>query len=110
MAIGLSRKEFYHSTLLALREYDDAYVLRRKMQDEISYYEGYYTYIALETALANAFRKKGAKPAEYPKEPLLHNYEQKKELTREEKKEQVGILFANLADMQRRFERSKAAG
>ena len=51
-------------------------VFRRKLEledkrfNERAWLQGEYNYIAVATAVSNAFRKKGTKPAEYPKEPF----------------------------------------
>ena len=81
------------------------------MKDEEDYTLYLYFTNAIEVALHNAFRGKGKKPLEHLKEPLMKTYEDEhRELTEEEKKEQVSLLFSNLTRMQEQFEKSKAAG
>lgn len=46
-------KEIKHSTLNALKLYDDAYLLKKEILDEQMYIMGCYTYHALETSLHN---------------------------------------------------------
>lgn len=55
------------------------------------YLSGIYTYEAVTTALANAFRGKGKKATEYRKEPLLANLDKTEEEILKEKR----IAFAN---------------
>lgn len=110
LAIGVSRKEFYHSTLANLRDFDDAYKLRRKIEDERDYLVGVYAYEAVSTAIANAFRQKGAKLIEYRDKPILVEIEERehlKHLTDEEKQVHIDNLFAMLGQMQTRFEQNK---
>ena len=66
---------------------------------------GLYTYKAVETALANSFRKKGSQPEPYIEQPLFKTArESKQPLTEEDKLAQVKALFDNLEAMQRSFE------
>ena len=81
------------------------------MKDEEQYAMYIYFSNAIDVALANAFRGKGKKAIEHLKEPLMTTYENEhRELTEEEKKAAVSLLFSNLGMMQTRFEQSKAAG
>ena len=109
LAIGVTKQEILHSGLVELRVYDDAYQLKRKMQDERDYFCGIYFYEAVSIALANAFRKKGSKPAQYREKPIMDELEDKRKIynpTEEEKIEQTQMLFDYLESMQRSFERS----
>ena len=69
--MGLSLKDIRHSTLSDLRFYDEGYKRKRKMIDEIAYFDGYYTYEAVAVAIGNAFRGKGQKPHKYRDKPIL---------------------------------------
>jgi len=111
MTIGVSREEFYHSTLVELRDYDEVYHKRRLIEDEKALFLGIYTFEAVSTALSNAFRGKGKKPYEYRKKSILAEYEENnRPLTEEEIKEQTDNLFAMLGNMQAKFEASKGGG
>ena len=95
--------------MASLSDYDDAYRLRRKIEDERDYFLGVYFYDAVQVALGNAFRKKGSKPLEYRDKPILQAYEEKQRLlnpTEEEKKQHIDNLFAMLGQMQANFERT----
>lgn len=70
MAIGVSKNEIYHSTVVSLRDYDEAYKIRRKLEDQRDYMMHIYFYDAVSVALGNAFRKKGSKPYELRKQPF----------------------------------------
>lgn len=89
--------------------YEDAYILRRKMDDEQAWLSGIYTYEAVAIALANAFRKKGHQAQEYRKEPILKNWNQK-EPSEAEKIAATKRLFAQLELMQKSFEMGKQKG
>lgn len=112
MTIGVSREEFYHSTLVELRDYDKIYKERRMLQDQRDYMCGVYTYEAVRTALANAFRGKGEKTIDYRNKPIMVEIEEQRRLmnpTEEEKKKQLDQLREMLFGMQKRFEESKKA-
>lgn len=112
MAIGVSREEFYHSTLVELRDYDEIFKERRMLEDQRDYMCGIYTYEAVSIAIANAIRSKGSKPAEYRKKPIMVEVEEQRRLlnpTEEDKKKQLDQLREMLFGMQKRFEESKKA-
>ena len=98
-------KEIQHYTLLELRFYDEGYKIKRKMIDEISFFDGYYTYEAVATAVGNAFRGKGQKPIEPRKQPILF------ENSEENLQKQREAFLAALETMKTNFElQKKAAG
>jgi hypothetical protein len=112
MTIGVSREEFYHSTLVELRDYDKIYKERRMLEDERDHMCGIYTYEAVMTALANAFKGKGEKSTPYRDKSIMAEMEEQRRLlnpTEEEKKKLLDQLRNKLFGMQRRFEESKKA-
>ena len=96
-----------HSTLVDLRVYDEAHKLKVRMQDELLYLSGIYTYEAVSIALSNAFRKKGTKAAEYRDKPLL---EQNRELTPEEIKHKRIAFVEKLEKLGKRFNEVRRNG
>jgi len=107
LAIGVSLKEIYHSTLVELSLYDKAYELKEEINDTHSWLIGMYMYEAMTVVVSNAFASKGAKPKTYREKPILAEYKDKnRELTEEEKQEQIKTLFDNLSLMQKNFERN----
>lgn len=108
LAAGLSEDRFWQSYPREIEPYFESLKIRRKMEDESQYMQYIYYSNAIEVALANAFRKKGSKPYEHIQEPLMAKYEKEHhELTEEEKRSSVELLFASLGKMQQNFERSK---
>ena len=111
IAVGMTAAEFWNSYPCEIIPYFKAREKQRKIKDEEDYTLYIYFSNAIEVALYNAFKEKGKKPAEHIKEPLLKTYEDEhRELTKEEKKASVELLFANLGLMQETFEKAKAAG
>lgn len=113
MTIGVSREEFYHSTLVELRDYDEIFHQRRLLEDERDYMCGIYTFQAVSTAISNAFRDKGAKPYEYRDKSIMAEIEEQRRLmnpTEEEKKKQLDLLRKQLFGMQERFEKNRNGG
>ena len=87
--------------------YDDAYRIKRELQDEEMWVNGMYTMEAFRVVLTNAFSQKGAKPVEYRDKSLLQELKDKNRvLTEEEKQEQINLLFSSLAVMQTNFEKA----
>ena len=97
-----------HSTLSDLSLYDAAYELKRDMYDELFWINGMYTLEALNVVISNVLSAKGASPKSYRDKPILMEVREKtKELSQEEKQEQIDILFGNLSLMQKKFEKNK---
>ena len=108
IAVGMTPEQFWNSYPTELTPYFKAKKIQRRMKDEEDYALYIYFTNAIETAIYNAFRGKGKKAADHLKEPLMQKYENEhRELTEEEKGEQVALLFSNLTRMQQSFENSK---
>ena len=86
---GMTYDQFWHGDPWMAASYREAYVARRKAENERDWLQGAYFYNAVTTALANAFRKKGAQQIEYLKEPFqifpLTEEEQAAKQAKEEK-------------------------
>ena len=66
---GMSRNEFWY--ICEWKEYfiyEEAYI--EKMHEQ-AHIQGFYSFIALNTSLSNAFKKKEDKAVEYPSENML---------------------------------------
>ena len=90
---GMTVEQFWHDDPDLIVAYHEAYYSR--LHTEAHAY-GYYNYVALGTALGNAFRKKGTKAEEYPKKPLFEKMRKKKAASvkamREKAKQQISWL------------------
>lgn len=74
-------------------------------QNALAHLQGKYMMEAILTTVGNMFKKKSAKPHEYPEKPFEIN--QKKELTEVELKKQRELFMAGLLVMKSNFEISK---
>lgn len=92
-------------------DYDEAYKIKRRIEDEKALFLGHYFYEAVSTAIANVLSKKGSKPIQYRTIGLIEEMEERnRPLTEEEIKTQTDNLFAMLGSMQANFEASKGGG
>ncbi len=62
--------QFWFGDPWIARSYREAYVERRKEENIRDWLQGAYVYNAVSTALANAFRKRGAQAVDYLEEPF----------------------------------------
>lgn len=60
-------EQFWHSDPMLLKAYEKAYLRRLHIE---AHAQGFYGFVAVSTALQNAFPKKGAKAQEYPQKPI----------------------------------------
>ena len=104
--LGVPKQEVMESAPSDLWCYEDAFKLRRKHIDEVSYAMGIYTYEAVGIAVGNAFRGKGQRPTEYLKQPLLSEYDQS-EADKQRKRE---LFVAQLMAMKANFDIHKKEG
>lgn len=101
-------QQINHSTLRELHYFDEGYKIKRMMDDEKAYLDGYYTYEAVAIAVGNAFRGKGQKPMEYRKKPILQEIEENNHvLTEEEIQKQRDLFVESLKTMKTNFDLSK---
>lgn len=96
--LGVSKQEVMESTPRELWPYEDAFKLRRKHLDEVSYAMGVYTYEAVAIAVGNAFRGKGKKPMEYLKQPFMSDIDQSEEDLQKKRELFVAQLMAMKAN------------
>lgn len=73
--------------------YREAWELKKEQRNYETWWQGFYIYEALESALSELFSKKGKKPYQYPKEP--HRITP---LTEEEKQEKIEETRRQLFD------------
>lgn len=96
---------FPHLNPKKLAEFDEAYKIRREIEDENNYILGGYVRSAIESTVGNMFRKKGAKPIQYMEEPILRANNPK--VIEDKAQKQRELLVASFKQMQLNWELSK---
>ena len=89
MSIGVPYDEFWYGDYCSLKYYEANYLRQRKIHNEEFWMQGMYNYHGVAISLANAFRGKGQKAHEYPKEPftLDHEYEEGLDMSDDKERE-----------------------
>jgi len=102
MAIGVPCDEFWNGDYTRLKFYEEAHRIKTETMNQELWLQGLYFYEAVSIAINNAFRKKGEKASDYPKEPhrITPLSEEEKE---EEKRKMVENFRAQLNALDRKF-------
>lgn len=90
--------QYWFGDVWMVRAFRKADELRQKRTDSDAWLNGFYVQQAIMSTIGNAFQKKGAKPTEYPAEPILVKYEREKteEYKRQEQEKERLRLIAIL--------------
>lgn len=70
MSMGVPYEEFWYGDYTKLKYYEEAYLKKRKIQNENAWMQGIYFYSGVATALTNAFRDKGRSAEPYLEKPI----------------------------------------
>ena len=103
LRIGVSKEEFENITPHEFELMIEAYKEQQKHANYMMWVNGIYTMSALQASVGNMFKKKGTDPIKYIEEPLPV-FEERKELTEEEKLSEEKKLLLMLESMQFAFE------
>ena len=103
LRIGVSKEEFENITPHEFELMIEAYKEQQKHANYMMWVNGIYTMSALQASVGNMFKKKGTDPVKYIEEPLPI-FEERKELTEEEKLSEEKKLLLMLESMQFAFE------
>lgn len=98
MSIGVPYDVFWYGDYCCLKYYEEAYLQKRKIENEKMWMMGAYAYSAHGTVLANAFRSKGRKAEDYLKKPIQFFPK-----TEEEEKAEAAEMKQHLIDNLNRF-------
>ena len=93
MAMGMSYTEYWDGEPQAVIPYRNAYKIKQEESNTMSWLQGMYNYVALATALGNAFSNT---KQDYPNKPFELN---KKEETPEEIRERYFQRFKQMEEM-----------
>ena len=94
MAIGMTYEQYWYGDPLMVRAFIKAHKIRQQKMNEEAWLQGAYVLRALDVVVGNAFRKKGQKPSEYPKEPIAFAEEELETEEERERKEEQNAVFA----------------
>lgn len=90
----MTTEQFWHEEPKLLEVYQKAYY--NKLHEEAHLY-GYYGYVAVSTALSNAFRKKGTKEAKYIDKPDINKLFKKPMTEKQATKEYRKLLNTQMS-------------
>lgn len=100
---GMTYDQFWRDDPWIAKYYREAYVARRKAENQRDWLLGAYFYDAVSVALANGFRKKGSQPQPYREEPFPifpPTKEEIEEANRKEK-EKIEAVYRSILRKQR---------
>ncbi len=100
----MTADEFWYASPLLTRAYREAHKLRQRQENNLAWLQGMYVYSAFSAAIDNTFGKKGAKKAEYIKQPVdlgLETEEEKQDKAQREREK----IIANLTAFKKAWDR-----
>ena len=68
--MGMSYEQYWEMSPYLAIDYRKAYRMKREIENEQAWIQGFYTHYAVVIALANAFSKRGAKKQNYIEKPI----------------------------------------
>lgn len=112
MAIGVSYDEYWYKSPLRLKDYLKADEIRQKRKNNDLWLQGYYDYIAFLSVspVLHAFAKKGAKPLDFPKNPITLTEEERFEIAEKERKARLEKLKEQLLNSAYKNKEAKRNG
>ena len=91
--MGMTYDEYWNGDPWMCRDYRKAHEIKRDEFNSNAWLQGFYNYIATQTAVGNAFREKGRQPVKYLEQPLdLHEKEKTVQEIRQEAYEKLKRL------------------
>lgn len=88
MAIGMTYDEYWNGDCELTKHYRNAHEIRLKQRNYELWLQGLYIHDAVGVVVANALRKKGAKPSKYTESPYPVTALEQREVRRREKVKQ----------------------
>ena len=70
MYLGMTAEDFWHGDPMNAMMYRKMHLMKQDEENARAWWQGYYNYVAVATALQNGFRDKNKKAEPYPKEPF----------------------------------------
>ena len=111
LSIGLTYKEYMHSTPRLLEAYEKAFDKKIEMFDSLAWqFCGNYVLSAISVAVEHCLAGRKAK-SDYLKQPVLKEYYEDKYMTEEERKQkQLDLFVEKMKAMQANFDAIKKQG
>lgn len=109
MSIGMTADEFWNASPFLATAYLEAHKLKQRQRNEYAWLQGLYFYNALGAVVSNAIGKKGAKKAEYIKEPIDLGLETEQEKKAKAQREREKII-ANLTAWKKSWDKAHKSG
>ena len=105
----MSADEYWYGPPALVLAYADAYKLKMRYDNQLSWLQGAYFHHAVMVALSNGFGKKGGKKEKYPSEPfdLGMDTEMEKEMKAQREREK---LIARLTAWKAAWDAHKKSG
>lgn len=101
--------EYWNGPPVLVKAYYDAYKLQMRHENERAWLQGVYMFNGVQVALSNGFGKKGAKKAQYPKEPFDLGLDTEAEKAVKARREREKII-ANLTLWKSMWDRKNKSG
>ena len=92
MAYGMTWEQYWFGDPWMVRDYQDAYILKRRMHNEDMWVQGFYNYTAFQAVLATAFGKTRVKYVEKPYDIFPKTEMEKKQEKVETKRKLIKFL------------------
>lgn len=92
MSFGMTYDEFWNGTPRIAEAYRKKHTLDQDRMNFELWLGGYYHYIAVGTALSNAFKEKGRKADDYIKEPIPIRKKTQAELDAEQERKNAELI------------------
>lgn len=109
----MTTDEYWHGDALLPVYFRKKHTIEQDDLNERMWFQGYYNYTAVATALQNSFREKGKKAQPYPKEPFRIREKTEMETEQEilaERQRVVDMLTKMKADYDRQKQRENEDG
>lgn len=108
---GMTYEQFWHGDPWLAKAYREAYVERRKAENNRDWLSGRYFFDALSISLSNAFRKQGTPAKDYLEEPyqLFDLNEDERAIAEAKMREKTEEVYRQMIARQKAEKAAKAA-
>ena len=77
MAMGMTYDDYWNGDPWMCRAYRKAYEIKKDEFNANAWLQGFYNFVAVQTAVGNAFRDKGKRPHKYLEKPIEFHKKEK---------------------------------